>query len=147
MNNWPNFPDYFSQQSLWKEVVQQSRSTKDQIEQLDKITMNHKDLFPTCDLYQKEDSLFLDVELAGLTKDDIHVTLKNGLIVLEGTYQTFIPGSHYFIKERVSKKFSKEIPLPFPVNQAKISYTFQNGLLNIILPIESDNENPIPISF
>jgi len=45
------------------------------------------------------------------------------------------------------KKFSKEIPLPFPVNQAKISYTFQNGLLNIILPIESDNENPIPISF
>ena len=59
MNNWPNFPDYFSQQSLWKEVVQQSRYTKDQLEQLDKITMNHKDLFPTCDLYQKEDSLFL----------------------------------------------------------------------------------------
>lgn len=144
MSNWPTFTD--TQQSLWKEVVQQSRTTKDQIEHLDKITMNHKDLFPTCDLYQKEDSLFLDVELAGLTKDDIHVTLKNGLIVLEGTYQTFTPGSHYFIKERVSKKFSKEIPLPFPVNQAKISYTFQNGLLTIILPIESDNENPIPIT-
>jgi len=145
-NNWPHFSKSFSQQSFWQNLFQQSSYTKEQIESLEKIVYDHKVHFPACDLFQKDELLYLEVELPGLTKEDVHVKLQDGKIILEGNYNTFKPGHHYFLKERVSKTFSKEITLPLPVKSKKITYTFKHGLLQITLPIETDHENSIPIN-
>jgi HSP20 family protein len=108
--------------------------------------LHQKELFPLCDVYQHGECLYVEVELPGLTQEEIRVTLNQQKLIIKGNYHTLNPSCNYYLKERRSKTFEKEIHLPFPISKINIRHYFQNGLLKIVLPIESDEENIIPVS-
>jgi len=145
LKQWFALTQQFQQDQFWNQVLDLDTLAKEGKMNFEKNFIKNNDTFPPCDLYQKDHLLILELELPGLTTDDIQVSLSQGNVVIQGSYHTLKTGSNYFIKERVSKAFKKEIALPFPVIKPSIRHTFQNGLFTLILPIQIDDAKEIPI--
>ncbi|MGV3538655.1 MAG: Hsp20/alpha crystallin family protein [Rufibacter sp.] len=91
---------------------------------------------PVVDAYETENSIEMEVTLPGLTKEDIHLNLQQGLLT--------ISGERHFKKEQDKKKyhfieshygtFSRSFQLPDTVDPDKIEAVFENGILHISVP-------------
>jgi HSP20 family protein len=76
------------------------------------------------------------VELPGMNKDNIKVTIKNNMLRLSGerkqeeetTEKTFHRSERYF------GKFCRTIQLPADIDADKIKAQYKDGVLNITLP-------------
>lgn len=145
LKQWFGLTQKLQQEDFWKQIIDPDTLAKEEKINFENNFLKLRDTFPHCDLYQIDHNLFLEVELPGFTIDEIHVTIEHGIVVIQGNYHTLKPGSKYFLKERVSKRFKKEIPLPVPVIESSIRYTLQNGLFTLILPIQTDFAEEIPI--
>ena len=77
----------------------------------------------------------LPAELAGLTKDDIEVSLEDGVLTISGekkddrTEET----EGYHLRERRHGKFSRSFRLPAEVNPEKINAHLKDGVLTVTL--------------
>ena len=91
---------------------------------------------PPLDLTVDKDSVQVEVDLPGLTKDDVSVTLQDNFLTIRGEkkHETETKEANYFFKERVHGTFSRTIELPVPVNAGKIDARFKDGVLHVSLP-------------
>jgi len=143
LRHWFALTQQFQQEQFWKQALNPDVLAKEGRKNFEKHLLKTRDTFPLCDLYQKENLLFLEIELPGLTTDDIKVSFEQGKVVIKGNYHTLKTGSNYFLKERMSKAFIKEITMPFPIIESLIRHTLSNGLFTLILPIQEDYEEEI----
>lgn len=118
------------------------------------LKMNQKDAnsffiagsyIPISDLYKVEDQLIVDVELPGLKKEDIHLSIHHQLLSITGEFKTFQPQNKYFLKERANRKFKKEITLPFPIQIHSVCSELKNGVLTIKMRINQEEVETVPI--
>jgi HSP20 family protein len=93
---------------------------------------------PACDMYETNDTLVLTVDLPGLTKADVTITLTlsgNGLVLSGRRAATSLPsGSTVFQRERPVGAFERIFILPVPVDMSKSSAQMEAGVLTITLP-------------
>jgi HSP20 family protein len=91
---------------------------------------------PTVDLFEKEGNYYLKAEIPGLEKDDISVTLSDGVITLTGKKES----SHeektdaYHVKEMKSGTFTRCFRLPEEIDEEKIEATYKDGVLSVTMP-------------
>jgi HSP20 family protein len=90
---------------------------------------------PPTDVYETADKLIVIIEIAGVTEDDMAVTLFSDLLVVEGRRQqtvvTALDACHQLgIKYG---DFRAEIHVPFPVESSKVKAEYKNGLLTVTL--------------
>ncbi len=75
-------------------------------------------------------------ELPGVEKDDIKVTLEDGVLTISGEKK--VPGlpdeARRHRAERGSGKFSRSLALPAAVNASAVSAELKNGILRIVVP-------------
>jgi HSP20 family protein len=92
---------------------------------------------PTLEVVEKEGKLFARFELPGLKKEEIAVTVnEEGLTVTGERRREEEKKNHNWYKtERVYGKFVRTIPLPVGVNTAEIKATFENGVLELVVPL------------
>lgn len=109
----------------------------------EKISTFHH--YPRCDMYMDGGRIFVEAEIPGLNRDDIKVSLLNDELVIKGTCISFRNNFQYFLKERPSRIFEKRLTIPLPINKRGIKTSLINGILYIILPIEQDENEKIPI--
>ncbi|KAA9021726.1 Hsp20/alpha crystallin family protein [Niallia endozanthoxylica] len=145
LRHWFALTQQFQQEQFWKQALNPDVLAKEGRKNFENNLLKTRDTFPLCDLYQKEHLLFLEIELPGLTTEDIKVSFEQGKVIIKGHYHTLKTGSNYFLKERMSKAFIKEIAMPFPIIESLIRHTFSNGLFTLILPIQEDDEEEIQI--
>lgn len=148
LKQWLDLTKQYQQDQFWQQVFDQDSFTQAKQAKNDGFEQafrSRQDLFPICDVYQQDGFLYIESELPGLTEDNVQVTLQQGKVTIKGEYRTIKPSIQYFLKERVSRKFEKEITLPLPVSKTDISHFFQNGLLTIVLPISDDSEERVHI--
>src|SRR6266478_6140275 len=90
---------------------------------------------PALDLYQNNDNIIAVVELPGIRKEDIEISLHDGTLTIAGERKT--EGSNGEKAERSERyigKFRRSITLPARVDANKVSATYRDGILTVTLP-------------
>ncbi len=96
------------------------------------------DFSPSVDLQEKPDRYVVKVDLPGLEKDQINITVRENLLTIQGVRKTETQTEDdqrgYYAQERSYGTFARTIALPGPVEESAIQANYQNGVLVIQLP-------------
>ncbi len=100
------------------------------------INMGSVSTMPAIDMYQNEDDLIVKASLPGISKDDVDITVTDGMLTLRGEYKTNEDdaGKAYHIREQRYGVFERSLSLPTDVEVDKAKAEFENGILTITLP-------------
>jgi len=90
---------------------------------------------PALDLYENNDNLIAVVELPGMRKEDIEISLHDGMLTIGGERKSETrEGDKAERTERYIGKFRRSITLPTRVDANKVRTTYKDGILTITLP-------------
>ena len=86
---------------------------------------------PALDLYESGDNVVAVVELPGMRKEDIDISLHDGMLTISGESTG---GEKAQRTERYVGTFRRSIALPTRVDADKVTATYQDGILKVTLP-------------
>jgi len=93
---------------------------------------------PNTDVYETPQHLIIKMELAGIRKDDLEITLHDRLLTVRGYRKDTCPHrqSHCSFRQMEIDYgyFERRILVPSPVDAASAQANFHNGFLHIELP-------------
>ena len=90
---------------------------------------------PALDLYQSTDNIVAVVELPGMRKQDVEISLHDGTLTISGERKhESTNGDKAERTERYIGSFRRSIALPTRVDANKISATYRDGILTVTLP-------------
>lgn len=92
---------------------------------------------PEVDVRENEEAILVQVDLPGMTREEVAVKLENGVLSISGerSRQTTEGDSgSYHVAERRYGKFTRTFSLPDAVDAEKIRARFANGVLEVELP-------------
>ena len=91
---------------------------------------------PALDLYQSNDNLIAVVELPGMRKEGIEISLHNGTLTISGERKRESSSNDDKAErtERYIGTFRRSIALPTRVDANKVSATYRDGILTVTLP-------------
>src|SRR5438046_8688851 len=103
---------------------------------------------PALDLYQSSDNLVAVVELPGMRKEDIDISLHDGTLTISGERKRESRGGEKAERtERYVGTFRRSIALPTRVDASKVSATYEDGILKVTLPkAEEAKQKQIQVS-
>ena len=91
---------------------------------------------PALDVFEDKDNLFVKVELPGMKREEIEVSLHDGNLSISGerkSEEKHEEGEVYRA-ERFVGKFQRTVTLPSPVAADKVKAQYKDGILTITLP-------------
>ncbi|MCD6226173.1 MAG: Hsp20/alpha crystallin family protein [Candidatus Aenigmarchaeota archaeon] len=91
---------------------------------------------PLSDLRETEKELIASIEIPGVEKDDIQLSVtENTLSVkVEKKAEAKIQKENYLRAERSYKGFYRSIDLPCKIIPDKVKASYKNGILEIVMP-------------
>lgn len=91
---------------------------------------------PALDLYQSNDNVIAMVELPGMRKEDIEISLHDGTLTISGERkrENSSNGDKAERTERYVGTFRRSIALPTRVDASRVSATYRDGILTVTLP-------------
>ena len=90
---------------------------------------------PALDLYESGDHVVAVVELPGMRKEDIEISLHDGTLTISGERKRESNNGEAAQRtERYVGTFRRSIALPSRVDPSKVSATYQDGILKVTLP-------------
>jgi HSP20 family protein len=91
---------------------------------------------PALDISERKDAYVVTVEVPGVNADDLDITLEDGLLTIQGERQFTSESSEqqYHRVERRYGSFRRSITLPAQVKAEAIEASFENGVLEVIVP-------------
>ena len=97
--------------------------------------MTTADWAPVVDIKETEDEYVIKAELPEVKKEDVKVTLKGGVLVLQGerTIEKEEKGKYHRV-ERSYGSFARSFTLPDDVKEDKIHAEHKEGMLYVHLP-------------
>ncbi len=104
---------------------------------------------PALDVHDDKDSLFVTVELPGMKKDEIDISLHDGVLTVSGERKQEREQEEgaTFRSERYFGKFQRSVTLPSRVDSGKVRASYHDGVLTIELPkVEEAKPKTIEVS-
>ncbi|MBH50024.1 MAG: heat-shock protein [Candidatus Marinimicrobia bacterium] len=89
---------------------------------------------PSVDIHENKIEFNLTADLPGLSKKDVKINIDDSVLTVSGERLYPEKRTDVYIIERGYGKFNRSFTLPENVNIDKISASFKNGELKIILP-------------
>ena len=91
---------------------------------------------PALDVFDDKDNLVVKAELPGLKKEEINVSIHDGVLTLSGERkrETEKKEGETFRSERYFGKFQRSVTLPTAVDSNKVNATYKDGILTVELP-------------
>ena len=91
---------------------------------------------PRIDITENDKRVRVTAELPGMTEKDIDLTIKDGMLTLKGEKKTETEETKEDIHrtERFYGRFERSFGLPETVDETKVSASFKQGVLEIVLP-------------
>lgn len=88
---------------------------------------------PKIDIYEDEKKIFFDVEVPGISKKDLNISVHDNILTVTGEKkkETEQKGKNFFRAERSYGSFTRSFTLPDEVNTEKIDAKFTDGILKI----------------
>jgi HSP20 family protein len=98
---------------------------------------------PNTDVYETPDTLVVRLEIAGISKDDLEITLNERLLVIRGCRKDPCrQGRCSFRQMEIDYgPFERRIIIPRSVDARRVRAQFQNGFLQIELPKAATSEH------
>ncbi len=91
---------------------------------------------PAMDLAETEDHLVLRADLPGMTRDEVSIEVKDGVLTISGerSAENERTGEGFHRVERSFGRFSRALNLPDGVDADKVVAGFYNGVLEVKIP-------------
>jgi HSP20 family protein len=105
--------------------------------------------YPDVDIIEDKDNIEVQVDLPGMEKDDIKVSVEDNILTIKGERKALKEekDKNYHQVERTYGTFTRSFSLPTTVDGSKIKANYKNGVLKIDLPkSEAVKPKEIPIS-
>ena len=98
---------------------------------------------PALDVYDDKDNFVVKVELPGMKKEDISLSLHDGMLTISGerTHERKNDSGETFRSERYFGKFQRSVALPALVDSSKVTASYKDGILTVDLP-KSEEAKP-----
>ncbi|MFH1312281.1 MAG: Hsp20/alpha crystallin family protein [Candidatus Eisenbacteria bacterium] len=106
------------------------------------------DWLPPMDMSEGEKDVTVSLELPGMNKEDIKVSVKDDVLTVSGEkkQEKTDDGEDSCRIERSYGFFKRSVSLPAEVDAAKVKATFKDGVLKVEMPrIEAKKPKEIPI--
>ncbi len=100
------------------------------------------------DVFEGNDDFIIRAAIAGVTADDIDITVNNDMVTIKGLRQVSDePNEGAFLyQECYWGGFSRTIILPTPVKSEAVKASLKNGILRVTLPkAEEQRQEAIPV--
>lgn len=97
---------------------------------------HHRGAVPTADIIEREDSYEIDIDVPGVTRDNIEIALSNQTLTVQckSEMEKEEKGKEYYLCERRHEAFSRAFALPPNVDAEKVEADLKDGVLAIKLP-------------
>ena len=91
---------------------------------------------PAIDVHESKDSVVVRADLPGMKKEDIEVSIQDGVLVIRGEKKEEAERKekNTVRTERFYGSFHRAVSLPAAVDDAKGKATYKNGVLELTLP-------------
>ena len=91
---------------------------------------------PAVDIYEDEDGIHVETDLAGVKPEDIKVEVENNVLTISGQRRMEHEEKRngYHRVERVYGSFTRSFALSDEVSREEIDAKFENGVLSLKLP-------------
>ncbi len=85
---------------------------------------------------EDEKNIYIEAELAGLKKEDVKVTIEDGVLTIRGErkQETEEKKKNYHRVERVFGSFSRSFTLGENIDKDNIEAKYEDGVLHLTLP-------------
>lgn len=92
---------------------------------------------PQAEVFQRGDQLVIRADLPGMTKDDINVDIEDDQIIIRGERRNEREQNEqgFYHTERSYGSFYRSIPLPQGIDAEQANAAFNNGVLEITMPM------------
>ena len=105
----------------------------------------HSAWTPNTDVYETADSLMVKMEIAGIEREDLEITLKDRLLLVRGRRKdTCRQRDQRCVFRQMEIDygfFERRIVIPRSVDGSRVRAQFRNGFLQIELPKSSQSEH------
>jgi len=91
---------------------------------------------PALDMFEDKDNVYVRMELPGMRKEDIDLSLHNGSLSISGERKTDdkYQNAEVYRAERFVGRFQRTVTLPTPVKGEKVKAQYKDGILTVTLP-------------
>jgi len=91
---------------------------------------------PAVDVYEDKDKVTVKAELPGLRKEDIDISLHDGVLAISGErkQEDRPQEAEQYRSERFMGRFQRLLTLPAAVNADQVKATYKDGILYVTLP-------------
>ena len=98
---------------------------------LNKIPWN-----PPTDIYETQDLIVIRMELAGVNKEHIDISLLDQILTIQGYRheETPVKKKNYHLMEIHYGPFQRSFRLPMPIKRNDINANYKDGFLKITIP-------------
>lgn len=85
------------------------------------------------DVYETEDRLIVKARTAGVNKEDLDVSISDGILTISGTLSSGddTDATHWHIQECYWGEFSRTLALPVAVKEDEVGAVLKDGVLTI----------------
>lgn len=105
-----------------------------------------KEWLPPMDIVEEKDRILVRTDIPGMKQEEIHVEVEDGALVIKGERkreQESKEGQVHRV-ERSYGSFFRSFTLPTSVDEAKVSASYKNGVLEVALP-KKEGTKPKPV--
>ena len=88
---------------------------------------------PPVNMYDDGDKIVIEVALPGVKKEDIDVSLQDGILIISGV-RIGKSDKPYYQQEWQYGQFEREITLPTAINSDDIRAEYTDGILTVSMP-------------
>lgn len=98
--------------------------------------MNAAGWAPPCNAYEDEHGFHIEVALPGVDRQDMNIVFEEGVLTVKGERKegSSDNGRRYFAHEIGWGTFSRSFRLPTYIDPDKVSASYKDGVLVLVLP-------------
>ena len=91
---------------------------------------------PDVDVIDRKNEVLVRVSLPGVKKEDIHISISDGELVMEGESKAEegVKDEDYYCCENSYGNFHRSISIPASIEKDRIKATYRDGMLKVHLP-------------
>ena len=103
---------------------------------------------PPTDVYETEEALVVQAELAGVREEDIDIALFSDYLAISGRRRPAVPlgAAAYHLAGILYGEFRLEVALLGNIRRDDVEASYDNGLLTVVLPKATERIEPSEVS-
>ncbi|HET6528230.1 MAG TPA: Hsp20/alpha crystallin family protein [Balneolaceae bacterium] len=132
-----------------KQLTRLGKDIQGFVERIVPLEDKGHDFTPDCDIIESDETYIIKLDLPGLSKKEVNISLKEQVLTVRGERIEEIGENEISRRrERSTGVFSRSFALPENVNTAEVDAKFRTGVLTVSMPKSDtfENSKSIPIN-